>query len=121
MYGHDGLMHDDAVHHTYPSSNHAEDNNVLSADVRILRMQMDYHHSENPLLLHVERNGAPFMEPLDIVDALLQTPDYNTQEDFDRNYEHPIDIEINQEDLSVTITIKDFEIIRVKPGDIEPL
>jgi hypothetical protein len=119
-YGHDGQVHSEATPHTYPSSNHAEQDNSLTMDVRILRLQMGYHE-ENPLLLHVERNGAPFMEPLDVMDALLQTPYYNTQEDLDRIYEHPIEIEIDQKDLSVTITIKDFEIIRVKPGDIEPL
>ncbi len=120
MYGHDGLMHDDAVEHIYPSSNHVEDNNELSMDVRILRLQMGYHE-DNPLLLHVERNGAPFMEPLDILGALLMTPDYNTQEDLDRIYEHNIEIEINQQDLSVTVTINDYEIIYLDPGYIEPI
>ncbi len=120
MYGYHGLMHDDAVEHIYPSSNHVEDNNELSMDVHILRMQIDYH-DKNPLLLHIERNRAPFMDPLDIMGALLQTPQYNTQEDLDRLYEHNIEIEINQQDLSVTVTINDFEIIHLEPGYIQPI
>jgi hypothetical protein len=119
-YGHDGLVHANAVEHTYPSSNHAEADNELTMDVRTLRLQMGYHE-DNPLLLHVERDGGPFMEPLDVMDALLQTPYYNSQADLDRIYEHPINIKIDPIDLSVTITIDDFEIIRVKPGEIEPL
>lgn len=99
------------------------DANKMLVDIKIMRLDIERHTAE-PMYLTIQNpvTGTTYPSyPIDIVNSLLQAKDPNTgeyiyqnQEDFDREDEHPIEIRINS-NLSVSIIIKDWEIITLKP------
>jgi hypothetical protein len=116
VYTCDGSICLEAEEQTYPSSNTGSNGPLSTHDVRLLRLQKDFH-TDNPLMLHVERGGEPLFEPQDIVDLLLRSG-YETQDDFDRAYEHTIEIGVDPVTLQITVTINGFTIVYPQPGDI---
>ncbi len=116
MYSYDGEICADAEEHIYPSSNNGTDGGRVTCDVRLLRLCKDFH-SANPVMLHVERDGEPLFEPQDIV-RLLTATGYNTQDDFDRAYEHTIELGVDPVTLQITVTINGFTIVYPTPGEV---
>lgn len=116
-----GRLTDDASIQEFSTTEYSEADGVGTFDIRTLRIDMDYH-TENPMTLHVEtRRGAEVIAPMDIVATLLQSPDYNTQEDFDRIYEHPIELRIDPVTLDVTVWVGDYQLIPVTSPPLVPL
>lgn len=96
------------------------DGYTLRADIKVLRLDM-----ERPVLLYIETPDGRRIpsQPIDIVDKLRQArnPDtgeyvYNSQSDFDRIYEHPIEVRIGA-NLEIRIFIGEWEIVNVKPAE----
>ena len=80
---------------------------------------------ERPVLLYIETPDGRRIpsQPIDIVDKLRQARDpdtgeyvYNSQSDFDRIYEHPIEVRIGA-DMEIRIFIGEWEIVNVKPAE----
>jgi hypothetical protein len=113
LYAHDGSIHPDTERDTFPSSNPGHDGTGATCDVHLMRLHRDFHAS-NPVLLHVERDGEPLYEPQDIVE-LLKMAGYDSQDDFDRNYLHTIEIGTDQVTLKVTVTINGYTIVYPQP------
>ncbi len=112
LYAHDGTIHPEATKHTYLSSVATVNGNATTFDVRLLRLERDFH-LENPVLLHVERGGQPLIEPQDIV-RLLMKAGYNSQDDFDEAYTHTIELDIDPQ-AGVRITVNGFIILTPTP------
>lgn len=99
------------------------DANTMVVDIKTMRLDMDKHKAE-PVYLTIQNpvTGVTFpSKPIDVVNTLLQAKDpktgeyiYQTQEDFDKIYEHPIDVEITA-DLHVKIFVQGWEIIMLYP------
>ena len=96
------------------------DANTLSADIKVLRLTMD-----RPVLLYIETPGGRRIpeQPIDIVSMLFKArnPDtgayiYQSQSDFDRIYEHPVEVRIGP-NLNIRIFIGEWEIVNVKPAE----
>lgn len=96
------------------------DANTLSADIKVLRLTMD-----RPVLLYIETPGGRRIpeQPIDIVNMLFKArnPDtgayiYQSQSDFDRIYEHPVEVRIGA-NLNIRIFIGEWEIVNVKPAE----
>ena len=96
------------------------DANTLSADIKVLRLTMD-----RPVLLYIETPGGRRIpeQPIDIVSMLFKArnPDtgayiYQSQSDFDRIYEHPVEVRIGA-NLNIRIFIGEWEIVNVKPAE----
>ena len=96
------------------------DANTLSADIKVLRLTMD-----RPVLLYIETPGGRRIpeQPIDIVSMLFKArnPDtgayiYQSQSDFDRIYEHPVEVRIGA-NLDIRIFIGEWEIVNVKPAE----
>lgn len=96
------------------------DGQTLHADIKVLRLDM-----ERPVLLYIETPDGRRIpsQPIDIVDKLRQARDpdtgeyvYNSQSDFDRIYEHPIEVRIGA-DMEIRIFIGEWEIVNVKPAE----
>lgn len=103
----------------------------LQVDIKTIRLDMERHTAE-PAYLYVKDPMTGYFypdQPIDIVNTLLQARNpetgkflYNSQEDFDRLYVHPIEIRLepgnvsNGNDLRVRIFIKDWEIVNVVPA-----
>ena len=96
--------------------------NQMLVDIKMMRIDLDKHKAQ-PMFLTIENSvtGKKFPEqPIDIVNTLMQAKDasgnyiYNNQVDFDREYEHPIEIRIDI-DLEVRVFVRGWEIITVKP------
>ena len=94
--------------------------NTLSADIKVLRLTMD-----RPVLLYIETPGGRRIpeQPIDIVSMLFKArnPDtgayiYQSQSDFDRIYEHPVEVRIGP-NLDIRIFIGEWEIVNVKPAE----
>lgn len=100
------------------------DENSMVVDIKVMQLNMERHTAE-PVYLTVQNAATGAMypnEPIDVVNTLLQAKDpvtgdyiYKNQEDFDRIYEHPIDIKISA-DLAVTIYVHDWEIVILRPA-----
>lgn len=95
---------------------------TILADIKLMRLDMERHKAQ-PILLYIEApDGHRFpAKPIDIVNTLLlaRNPEtnefiYHSQSDFDKIYEHPIEVRIGS-DLSVRIYIGEWEIVYVKP------
>lgn len=98
------------------------DGNTMLVDIKILRMDLERHRAQ-PVYLTISNpvTGSKFPEqPIDIVNTLMQAKDadgnyiYTSQADFDREYEHPVEIKIDF-DLQVRIFIRGWEIVSVTP------
>lgn len=96
---------------------------TVKADIKVLRLDMARHQAQ-PILLYIEApNGRRFpAKPIDIVNTLLLARDvetgnfiYNSQSDFDKIYEHPLEVRIGS-DLEIKIYIGDWEIVYVTPA-----
>lgn len=96
--------------------------NEMLVDIKIMRIDLQKHVAQ-PMYLTIENpvTGQKFPEqPIDIVNTLMQAKDkngnyiYNNQADFDREYEHPIEIKIDV-DLQVRIFIRGWEVITINP------
>lgn len=96
---------------------------TILADVKVLRLDMERHTAE-PMLLYLEApDGRRFPnKPIDVVNTLLQARDpntgeyiYNSQSDFDKIYEHPVEVRIGV-NLEVRIFIGKWEIVNIKPA-----
>lgn len=104
----------------YTPFNTSMNENTLFADIKVLRLTM-----EHPVLLYIETPDGQRIpdQPIDIVSMLLKArnPDtgeyaYNSQSDFDRIYEHPIEVRIGA-NLEIRIFIGEWEIVNVKPAE----
>ncbi len=94
----------------------------MQAYIKIVRMDIE-NHTIQPVYLIIEdsitRQRLP-MQPIDIMNVLMQAKDaggnyiYRNQADFDREYEHPIEIRIGL-DMQVRIFIRGWEIVMVIP------
>lgn len=99
------------------------DNRAIVVDIKILRLDMA-RRTAQPVSLTVINpltGIALSAEPLDVIQTLLQARNpetgeyiYQSQEDFDREYEHSIEIEITA-DLYLRIFVRGWEIIKLKP------
>lgn len=96
--------------------------NKLMVDIKLLRMDVEKHTAQ-PMYLTIEDPVTLKKfpgKPIDIVNTLMQAKDargnyiYNNQADFDREYEHPIEIKIDME-LNVTVFVNGWEITQVIP------
>jgi hypothetical protein len=112
-YSHDGFVHPDSYEHCYYAAD---------GGIRIQRLDMDFH-AENPMMLHVESNGEPLIAPLDLLQTILKSPDYNTQADLDA--EDVFDIEVRLTGggdtglkLTVTILVDGFVVLEVEPEEV---
>lgn len=106
----------------YEPPYHTLTDNTMGVDIKTLRLDIDHHHSDDPVLLYVRNaeTGADMIAPLDIVSAIrrVRSADgellYPDQEAIDREYEFPIELSILH-DLSVRITIKGWELVDTDP------
>lgn len=98
------------------------DTDKMLVDIKIMRIDLE-RHTAQPMYLTIENplTGQKFPDkPIDIVNTLMQAKDalgnyiYNAQSDFDREYEHPIEIKI-EFDLTIRIFVRGWEIIPVVP------
>lgn len=98
------------------------DTNKMLVHIKIMRIDLEKHTAE-PMYLTIENPviGQRFPEqPIDIVSTLMQAKDargnfiYNNQADFDREYEHPIEIKIDI-DLQVRIFVRGWEVVTLNP------
>lgn len=99
------------------------DSDTLFVDIKTLRLDM-IRHTADPVFLQFEEisSGAVYPDkPLDILNLLLQARNpetgeyiYQTQEDLDRIYEHPVRIDVSA-DLHMRIYIHDWEVIDLIP------
>lgn len=97
--------------------------NAMVVDIKVLRLDMTQRTAQ-PMFLTVldpVTGVALTAQPIDVIQTLLQAKDlvtgayiYQSQEDFDRVFEHPIDIEITA-DLQLRIFVKGWEIVKLKP------
>lgn len=99
----------------------------MQVDIKTLRLDLSRHTAIDPIKLYVINpdTGNNMIYPLDVMDAIGQVKDdngnflYVTQEDFDREYEFPIEISILH-DLSVKISIDGWEIVNLTPNTDRP-
>lgn len=99
------------------------DTNSLVADIKTMHLDMVRHQAE-PVYLTIQNpiTGATYpQQPIDVVNTLLQAKNpetgeyiYQSQEDFDKIYEHPINVVITAE-LTIKIFVHGWEIIVVRP------
>lgn len=98
------------------------DANRMLVDIKMMRIDLERHMAQ-PMYLTIENpvTGQKFPDrPIDIVNTLMQAKDnrgnyvYNNQADFDREYEHPIEVRVSV-DLSIRIFVKGWEVITVNP------
>jgi hypothetical protein len=108
-YSHDGFVHPDSPEHRYDAA---------GSDIHIQRLDLGFH-AENPVTLHVESGGEPLVEPLDLLQTILESPAYNTQADFDA--EDVFDIEVRLTGggdtglgLTITILVNGFVVLEVE-------
>lgn len=121
MFDYRGSIAPNAGEALFSTTEYSEADGVGTFDVKILRLEMDYH-TQNPMTLHVETlDGTDVVPPMDIVQTLLLSPDYNTQEDFDLIYEYSIELRIDPVTLDVTVWINDYQIVPVTAAPLEPL
>ncbi len=121
-YCYDGSIGEYAKKVRYESSKHLTTDETMYTDMKILRLDLNRHTPQDPVLLYVRHavTGKDLIAPLDIVAALCQVKDeqgnyrYQTQDDFDDATEFPIEVMIHA-DLSVSIIIDGFEIVPLDP------
>lgn len=103
-----------------------EKEDTLTVDIKTLRIDMK-RHTADPVYLSFQENATGVIypqKPIDILNLLLQARDpqtgkyiYESQEDLDRIYEHPVRIDISA-DLHIRLFIHDWEVVYLYP-DIE--
>lgn len=126
-YKSDNSIGDNAYSIRYLPFNATVSGNTILADIKILRLDMN-RHTADPVLLYIETPDGRMLpaQPLNVVKTLLQARDpeteyniYSYQSDFDRIYEHPIELRIGTGgvgmDLEIRIFIGEWEIVTVKP------
>ena len=114
LYTSEGGIHPDAVSQVFhPAEAGVVNGEAMEFAIPLVRLDKDFH-TQYPVLLHVERDGVALIDPQDIVKLLLKTPAYNVQDDFDRAYEHTIDVLLNASKLDLTITVNGFVIVLPK-------
>lgn len=104
MYGHDGRVHGEAPEHRYYG---------VDGDIRIQRLDVDFH-VENPVTLHIESGGEALIKPFDVVQTLLKSPLYFTQEDLDDEDIFEIEVRLGV-DLVITILVDGYVIEIIEP------
>lgn len=99
------------------------DEHSMVVDIKTMRLDMVKHQAE-PMYLTIQNPVTGAIYPskgIDVVNTLLQAKNpetgeyiYQSQEDFDKIYEHPITIDITA-NLQIRIFVHDWEIIIVHP------
>ena len=96
--------------------------NKMLVDIKMMRIDLERHIAQ-PMFLSIENpvTGQKFPEQaIDIVNTLMQAKGadgnyiYNNQTDFDREYEHPIEIKIDV-DLQIRIFVRGWEVVTLIP------
>lgn len=100
----------------------ASSDHVVS-EIHIQRLLVDYHDN-NPLLLHVSYNGNDIVTPIDVLDTILEHPEYNTQADLDLQYEYNVEMALSDEggdgvDVEVGLSVDGYDVIDLEV-DVEP-
>ncbi len=91
LYAYDGMIHPDTPEHRYNATEYKTDGGDICANLHLQRFDVEFH-AENPVLLHVEREGVPLIVPLDLVSVLRSNPAYSTQAALDRASRFDIEI-----------------------------
>ena len=122
-YKYDNSFSEYAAMVRFPAIYRSLDEHSMVVDVKIMRLDMVKHRAE-PIYLTILNPATGAVYPpqgIDIVNTLLQAKNpetgeyiYQSQEDFDKIYQHPITIEI-MANLQVRIFVHDWEIIIVHP------
>jgi hypothetical protein len=102
---------------------------TLTAGIKTMRLDV-VRHQVDPALLYIQKDGVDLMQPLDIVNTIINITDpvtgelvYRSQSDIDR--EEEIEIEITaaeREDVGIVIgiTINGWVVVELTP-DVENL
>ncbi|MCL2561380.1 MAG: FimB/Mfa2 family fimbrial subunit [Rikenellaceae bacterium] len=91
------------------------DVNRMEADIRQQRFVIA-QSATDPVLLYIRdaQHGVNMLNPINVINAILQSPDYNNQADIDREDLFIIELSIAF-DLSITVTVNGWEIIILDP------
>lgn len=122
-YKYDNTIGEYARMMRFPAIYRYLDEHSMVVDIKTMQLDIVRHKAEAMYLTiqnPITKVTYP-QQPIDVVNTLLQAKNpetgeyiYQSQEDFDKYYEHPIDIEITA-DFQVRIFIHGWEVITVKP------
>jgi hypothetical protein len=114
LYGWDNGIDSDARLVRYEPKHRLLTDTDMYIDIKTLHFDLSRHNTSNPILLYVIDPATGQIltegEPIDLLKALRSVKDpqgnypYRTQEDFDREYEFPIDIVISKSDRPDPVT-----------------
>ncbi len=98
------------------------DESSMQVDIKTMRLDIERHEGD-PVNIHISdpTTGRDMIDPLDVVKTILGAKDdegfrvFRTQEDIDREYEFPININILV-DLSVKISVGEWEVEGLNPN-----
>lgn len=122
-YKYDNTIGEYARMMRYPAVYRYMDEHSMIVDIKTMQLDMVRHTAE-PMYLTIQNpvTGATYpQQSIDVVNTLLQAKNpetgeyiYQSQEDFDKYYEHPINIEITA-GFQIRIFVHGWEVIPVKP------
>lgn len=92
----------------HPSRTHVE-SGKMTANLRLLRLVIG-----NAFRLHVKNAEGKTVFDRDLIESLMATGEYKTQEDFDRELEYDVVIRMDK-DVIVSVTINGWEVVEIEP------
>ena len=92
-----------------PYQTHVE-SGKMTADLRLLRLMIG-----NAFRLHIKNAMGETVFDRDLIEAMMDTEKFKTQEDFDREGEYNVVVRMDK-DLVVSVTINGWEVVEIEPN-----
>lgn len=111
-YKHDNNVGEHALTIKYPQLHTELGDDVMKVDLTVLRLMI----GRSPMLIVADhKNPDKPLYKQNIIDAILQHPDYKNQRDIDREDEFEFEINLNK-DLTITVTVNGWTVEHIYPG-----